>query len=219
MATPAERQPILPEQAEEVEAGVITGERVEVKEFGRTVSTDPYMFGKTNFFIKQSRPYVGNRTLTEYVYIKWLHWLYIPVFISSLFVLFNENFAYVMLGVNLVILAIYLQNMYVNVYTMRYVLKQPSFPDNQLKRANTFFEITQEEFAATYAVSHRAGLCQVLHARGRVKIQVFRHSTMQVMKYCVIISTVCFISALFLVVYCLVWGILKTSEAQLQDNN
>ena len=209
MATQEERQPILPEQAE---AGVLTGERVEVKEFGRTVSTDSYMYGKTNFFIKQSKPYVGNRTLTEYVYIKWLHWMYIPVFLATLFVLFSEHYAFVMLGVNLIILAIYAQNMYVNVYTMRYVLKQPSLPDNQLKRANTFFEVTLEEFAAVYVISHRAGLGQVFSARGTVKLQVFRKSTVQVMKNCVITSSICFISALFSVMYSLVWGILRTAE-------
>ena len=209
MATLEERQPILPEQAE---VGVLTGESVDIKEFGRTVTMDSYMYGKTNFFIKQSKPYVGKRTLTEYVYIKWLHWLYIPIFLATLFVLFSEQYAFVMLGVNLVILAIYTQNMHVNVYTMRYVLKQPSFPDNRLKRANTFFEVTLEEFAAIYVVSHRAGLGQVFGAKGTIKFQVFRNSTVQIMKYCVITSTICFISALFSVFYCLVWGLLKTSE-------
>ena len=121
----------------DVEAGVVHGTKVQVKETGNTVYLSNFMFARTNFFINESRPYVGKHKLTRYLYIPLLQYVYIVVFIASIPSFANTMLAFVMLGLNFFAALIYTQNMYVNFKTMRYVLKQPGVPDHMLSRTNT----------------------------------------------------------------------------------
>ena len=98
--------------------------------------------------------------------------------------------------------------MYVCIQTMRHVLKQPSFPATMnTAYSNYHMEITVEEFAAKYAVSHRAGLCVAVQGKETVKIQVFSHSAMNQMKSSVQVTITCFVFSLAFVLYCLASGI------------
>ena len=113
-----------------------------------------------------------------------------------------------MLGLNLIGFIIFSQNMYVNIKTMRHVLKQPSSAASALTpKANNHMEITIEEFEAKYEASHRAGLCIIEQGTETVKIQIFAHSAKWVMRSCVFISTACFLFYLVAELCCLVFGI------------
>lgn len=193
--------------AGDVQAGLLQGENIQLQEVGVSAVVDNYMYSKANFYIEGSRAYVGKQKLTRYFFIKWLHWLYVPIFIGSFFTPFNFIASFVLFGVNLLVFINYFQHMYVNITTMWYVLKQPSLPDNMLKRNNMIYELTLERFVAIYASSHRAGFGRVVANKGTIQFQVFRRSAIRVMKNCVITSTLCFLCSLFMFVYCYVWGI------------
>ena len=186
------------------------GTKVQVKETGNTVYISKFMFARTNFFINESRPYVGKRKLTRYLYIPLLQYMYILVFLASIPSFVNTTLAFVTLGLNFCAALIYTQNMYVNFKTMRYVLKQPGVPDHMLSRTNTFLEITLEEFAAMYAVSHQAGLGAIVQGKGTVKIQVFRNSAKCLMRKCIAVSTICFLVSSTMFFYCLACSVVRS---------
>ena len=84
----------------------------------------------------------------------------------------------------------FIQHMYVTIQTTRYVYKQPGVPDDTLSTANAHLEITLEEFAASYAASQQAGLGLIVHGKGTVKIQVFQHSVLSFVAWCLIVGIV-----------------------------
>lgn len=215
MAVASSHQALLT-RTEDAEAGLLQRQNIQVQELGTRVVVGNYMYCKTNFYIDQSRKYVGKRKLTKYFYIKWLHWYYIPILLGSFFAPFNYIATFVMFGVNLLVFIVYTQHMYVNLTTMWHVLKQPSLPDHRLSQNNAFFEIQLDQFEAMYAASHRAGIGFVAQTASRqtVKFQVFRKSAMQVMKNCIYTSTLCFIASFFMFLYCYIWGICLLLEGR-----
>jgi len=206
MAVAGERRALIT-RVGDMEAGLVQEQNVQVKEYDTTVIVNSYMYSKANFYIDQSQKFVGKRKLTRYKYIKWLHWLYIVIFHGSFFTPFHYKAAFVMFTVNFMVCLIYTQHLYVNINTMWYVLKQPCLPDNVLRSANTFLEIQLDTFQAEYAVLYNAQMGYIARERQTVQIQVFRKSTMTVMKNCVRVSTLCFIASLFMFLYCFIWGI------------
>ncbi len=194
----------------DMEAGLLQGQNIQIQEVGQRVVIGKYMYCRTNFYIEQSRKYVGKQKLTKYFFIKWLHWMYILIFFGSLFSPFHYIAAFVMFGVNFIIFIIYTQNMYVNITTMWYVLKQPSLPDNKLPRNNVFIEMQLNQCEARYVTCFRAGIGFVERSSTQqtIEFQVFRKSTIQVMKNCVRTSTVCFIGSLLMFIYSYAWGII-----------
>ena len=211
----ASSQEALISRVGDVEAGVLRGHNVQIQEIGTRVMVGNYMYCKANFYIDQSRKYVGKRKLTEYFYIKWLHWLLIPLFVGSFFAPFHYIATFVLFGVNFLVCTMYTQHMYVNLTTMWYVLKQPSVPDDKLQRNNAFYEIQLDEYQAIYGLSYRAGIGCVATSRQSVEFQVFRKSTVRLMKNCIAVSTLCFLGSLFMFLYCYVWGIVLLLEDNL----
>ncbi len=197
-------------RAGDVEAGHIQGQNIQIKEVGQRVIIGKYMYCRTNFYIEQSRKYVGKQKLTKYFYVKWLHWLYILIFFGSLVAPLHYIATFVMFGVNLLVFMVYTQNMYVNFTTMWYVLKQPSLPDSQLPQNNVFIEMQLNQYEARYAACSRAGIGFVQRSttQHKVEIQVFRNSAIRLMKNCVRVSSVCFVGSLLMFLYCYTWGIL-----------
>ena len=140
------------------QVGLIEGERFEVKNFGKTVNLRNTIYDRTNFFIDQSREYVGDHKLTRYLYILYIQWVYMLIFLISLLAPLHFIFAFVMAGINFLFLLVWIQHAYVSVGTMPHVLKQPSLPNHMLNRDNEFFEITVEKYAALFASSKNAGI-------------------------------------------------------------
>ena len=115
---------------EYVEVGVCEA-KVGVKDVSKPVkNAGNSLFARTNFYIKQSQQYVGNHKLTCYWYIPYLYYGVITIVSGlNLFVFLHSIYAFVILVVELFCLIMYTQNMYVNIQTMRHVLKQPSVPN------------------------------------------------------------------------------------------
>lgn len=208
MAISATNTGVAITRSQDTEAGVVHASRVTVqREIRKTVTVGGNIFAQANFYINTSRLYVGKRKLTRYVYIPYLHYVCFVMFFLSLISLLHHSFAFIMCCLNFLFFLFYLQNMYVNVTTMRYVLLQPSVPNNSINTANAFFKIKFEEFAAVYAVSQEAGLGAIAHESEKVTIQVFKDKTKSVLKKCVYISTLCFFGSLVMFNYTLIFGL------------
>ncbi len=193
--------------SEEAKAALISGTNIEIKETGKNVTLGNSIYSQTNFWIAQSREYVDAHTLTCYLYLIYIHWAFPALLVVSLFTPINAIFAFIMFGIGVFFFLIFTQHMYVNVKTMRHVLKQPSVPNQWLQRRNTFFEISIEKYRAFFATSSQAGIGHVIAGTGKVKIQVFQKTAFSTMKTCIGISTIYFLLTLFMVPYCLAWGI------------
>ena len=205
-----ERQGAMVAITDTNQVGLMEGERFEVRNFGEQVHLPNTIYGKTNFFINQSRDYVGDHKLTRYLYIIYIQWVYLLVFIVSLFTPLQFIFAFVMAGINFLFLLIWIQHAYVSVGTMPHVLKQPSLPNHMLNFDNDFFEITLEKYAALFASSKDAGIGIAATAKGTVKIQVFKNASKNIMRKCILVSSVALFGCILIFIYCLAMGIIAT---------
>ena len=195
-------------KGEDVEAGVLRGRILNIKETGTPTTIPGNIYGACNFYIQNSRDYVGGHPLTTYIYIHFMPYIYGVIFVASLFSPLLFYLAIVCFVLNIIFLLFYIQHMYVNIKTMRYVLKQPGVPNHLLTHNNTFLEISLEEFAVAYAATKEAGFGIVSKEKGTVKIQVFKNTTKGKMKTCVWISTLSFLTAVALIAYCGVFAII-----------
>ena len=210
MATIEEQQAILTKQ-DDVEAGVLKWRGVQVENVGRRTNLPGNLYGDTNFYIRNSVQYVGDRKLTTYVYFYYMQYVYLVVFIVSCLSPLNFILAVFMTIINVVFLLFYSQHLYVNIKTMRYVLRQPTLPDYKLPTKNAHYRITMAEFSLAYAQTKECGIGIVSADGDSVQIQVFQESTMLRMKFCVIISTVSFLVSTVMVLYCNLWAIIAPS--------
>ena len=107
---------------------------------------------------------------------------------------------------------IYIQHLYVIAKTMRYVLQQHTLPNNSLASNNEHLEISLEVYRARYATTSNAGVGIVSQGSGTIKIQIFKRSTMGVMRNSVAVSIFCFIGCILMVLYCPAVGFWKLAE-------
>ena len=163
-------------------------------------------FARANFYIRSSQPLIKNHNLTGYIYVHYLHYTSIILALLSFISFLHYLVAFILMAFNALFLIVYAQNMYVNVLTMRHVLKQPSLPDGILSGDNVLLEISLEEFTELYPEAQSAGVGVMNYQKGTVLIQVFRKSAKRVMKKCVRLSTVCFFLSLLASLLCLGLG-------------
>ena len=211
MATIEEQEAILTKQ-DDVEAGVLKWRGVQVENIGRRTYLLGNLYGDTNFYIRNSARYVGNQKLSTYVYFYYMQYIYFVVFLVSCLSPLNFILAVFMTIINVVFLLFYSQHLYVNIKTMRYVLRQPTMPDNKLPTRNAHYEITMAEFSLAYAQTKECGIGIVSADGDSVKIQFFQESTMLRMKLCVIISTISFFVSTVMVLYCNLWAIIAPRQ-------
>ena len=211
MATIEEREALLTNKGD-VEAGVLKERVVHVQNVGTLASLPGNLYGDTNFYIRSSARYVGDRKLTTYIYFYYMQYVYFFVFLVSCLSPLNFVLAVIMTAINVVFLLFYSQHLYVNIKTMRYVLKQPTVPDNKLPTKNAHLKITMAEFSLTYAQTKECGIGIVSADGGSVQIQFFGESTMLRMKVCVIISTISFFVSTVMVLYCNLWAIIAPQQ-------
>ena len=196
-------------RTEDVETVVVRATKVGIKQTETTVKVDQYMFARTNFYIEESQKYFEGRKLTRYVYIsKILHYAFIGVSIISIVgAPFNFIVALLMALINTLYLVMFFQNMYVNVQTMRHVLKQLGVPDHTLSTSNAHLEITQKTYAALYTASQQAGLgLKVQGDETALKIQVFTESAKRRMNFCIYLSSIYFTFAIMEIYYCVLFS-------------
>lgn len=190
-----------------------------VQSVGRYVSLPDNIYHKTNFYIRQSRGYVGNHKLTEFVYFRRLQWIYGVVAVASLFTAFSSLLSFLAFFVNIVFCVIWSQHLYVVVKTMPLVLMQPSLPDSHMSRSNQHLQISVEHHQADILETNDelVGILGTNRVSG--KLLVFKHSAVSVMKSCMIISTVLFAVSLSLLSYCSGFGLVQSLKGHAWLNN
>ena len=207
MATNEEKEAILA-KPDDVEAGVLKWRGVQVENVGKPTNLPGNLYGDTNFYIRSSARYIGDRKLSTYIYFYYMQYIYFVVFLVSCLSPLNFVLAVIMTIINVVFLLLYSQHLYVNIKTMRYVLRQPTLPDNKLPTKNAHYKITMAEFSLAYAQTRECGIGIVSADGDSVQIQFFQESTMLRMKICVIISTTSFFVSTVMVLYCNLWAII-----------
>lgn len=211
MATIGEREALVSKTGD-VETGVVKERLVQVQRVGRHVNLPGNLYGDTNFYIRNSANYVGDRKLTTYIYFYYMQYVYLVVFLVGCLSPLNFILAVFMTAINVIFLLFYSQHLYVNIKTMRYVLRQPTLPDSKLNTNNAHLKITMAEFSLMYAQTREQGIGIVSADGGTVQIQVFRESAMLRMKICVVISTISFFASTVMVLYCNLWAIIAPRQ-------
>lgn len=178
-----------------------------VQSVGRNVSIPDNIYYKTNFYIKQSRGYVGNHQLTQFFYFRKLQWIYMAVAVTSFFTAFSSLISFIAFFVNIVFCVIWSQHMYVVVKTMPLVLMMPSLPDSQMSHSNQHLRVSVEHHQADILETNDelVGILGTNQVSG--KLLVFTHTAVFKMKSCMIVSTALFAVSLSLVSYCSGFGL------------
>lgn len=206
MAT-SERQRLVVARGDQVEAALLEGEMLTVERAPeRTVFLKNNIYIKTNFYINQSRQFFRAR-LTNYFNIWGHQWTFLAIFVIGLITPVDPIFAFVWFVLGIPFFFLYLQHMYVNVFTMPYVMSQPSLPDSKLDKANGFFMISYANFSAIFGETNDAVLQHVELEAGKFKVQAFRKSSMRQMWSCVVVSSLGLVGSIWMMDYCLAWFI------------
>lgn len=191
----------------DVAVGEVTGGHISIRSTATPTKVTDNLYPRTNFYIEQSRQYFPDKKFRKYIYFYYFYIVYLLIFIGSFLTFLNFIYAFVMAAVNGAFLLMSIQHLFVIFTTMRYVIKQPSVPNNTLKLTNDHIEIDVDVYKAQYAASSNAGIGLAVHGSGKMKVQVFQNRAMARMKNTMVVSILCFIGAIFMVPYCLGMGI------------
>ena len=199
-------------KAGNVEVGRLDVENLTVERTGTPTNIPGNLYGDTNFYIQQSRQYFPDKKFHTYIYIPLCHLLYLIIFLGSFLTLLNFIYAFVMVPVNAAFMVMFIQHLYVVHTTMRYVLRQPGFPNHFLSLNNHHLLISLEQYRARYASFDKAEIGLIQKSAGKVKLQVFRKRAIGTMKNTVVVAVFGFMGSLFHIFFCLAVGIYRVIE-------
>ena len=167
-------------QVGEVQAARAAQERIQVRTFGKYVTLRDSIYSKTNFYIKQSRPYIPHKKLRTYFYIRFMRWVFLIYCVLCIPMPFVPNFMWpwsaVTGGIALIWLLIFAQHMHVVYWTIPQVLSQPIWPDNVQSSGNDFYEFTLERVEGVYLRARDSGIGIVQAASGSIEFQALNET-------------------------------------------
>lgn len=190
-----------------VEAGAVNLNRVTMEMTGNPTTISKFTYGKVNFYINKSRQYFPKVKFHTFIYFPFHYLVYATIIPFSFFAFLHFIFAFLMAVVNALFLVMYIQHLYVVVTTLRHVVKQPKVP-NMTKYDSQHLEISLEVYRAQYATCEQAGIGILVRGSGKVKLQVFSNGAMGLMKSVMFLSCFFFVISLFLIFYCLAFGLI-----------
>ena len=163
-------------QVGSVQAAKATQENYLVRTFGKSVSLRKSIYTKTNFYIKQSRPYIPRRTLRTYLYIRCMRWVFLAYCVLCIPMPFLPDFigwpwAAATGGVGLVWFLIFSQHMHVIYWTIPAVLSQPILSNDIQSRENEFYEFQLERVEGIYLNAKESGIGMLQRSTGSIKFQ------------------------------------------------
>ena len=103
MATNEEKEAILT-KPDDVETGVLKWRGAQIVNVGKRTNLPGNLYGDTNFYIRNSAQYVGDRKLSTYIYFYYMQYIYFVVFLVSCFSPLNFILAVIMTIINVVFL-------------------------------------------------------------------------------------------------------------------
>ena len=177
----AERTSVQAVQVGDVQAAKATKENVSVRTFGTTVSLRKSIYVKTNFYIKESRPYIPRKTLRTYLYVRFMRWAFLLYCVLCIPMPFLPDFigwpwAAITGVLGLVWLLIFSQHMHVIYWTIPAVLSQPILPDADQRRENEFYEITSERVEGVYLTARESGVGMLQRSSGSIKFMALNET-------------------------------------------
>lgn len=165
----------------EVAAARVDVNHIKVEDFGETVNLRDSHHARTNFYIKQSRPYFPDNKLRTYIDWPGVFRMAGAIWFFSLFgILWGNISKYIPLGVFLVCLLffiIFCQHEWVNWKTLPVVLKQPVFPSQPSE--NNFYKVTITELSGIALENFQAGIGCVKLSQGMIKFQAFNKTAIK----------------------------------------
>ena len=78
MATVGETEVLVTKRGD-VESGVLKENVVHVQSVGKETKSSGYLYGDTNFYIRNSAQYFRDRKLTTYIYFYYMQYVYLVV--------------------------------------------------------------------------------------------------------------------------------------------
>ena len=168
-------------QVGDVQAARATKENVLVRTFGRTVFLRQSIYVKTNFYIKESRPYIPRKTLRTYLYVRFMRWAFLLYCVLCIPMPFLPDFigwpwAAITGVLGLVWLLIFSQHMHVIYWTIPAVLSQPIIPDAAQTRGNEFYEFQLERVEGVYLTARESGIGMIQKATGSIKFMALNET-------------------------------------------
>ena len=108
----------------------------------------------------------------------------------------------------LLVIANFIQHLFVNITTMQHVLFQPHLPDNSETLQGTCNNLcTLRQYKISYAKARNFEIGTISSQAGMIQLQVFNSTTQKRLKLCVLLSTVYLIFSGLMLFYCLSWTI------------
>ena len=177
----AERTSVQAVQVGDVQAAKATQENLTVRRFGTTIFLKDNVYTKTNFYIKQSRPYIPRRTLRTYLYIRFMRWAFLCYCGLCLPMPFLPDFigwpwAAATGGLGLIWFLIFSQHMHVIYWTIPAVLSQPILPNNAQSRENDFYEFSLERVEGVYLSAKESGIGLIQRSAGSIQFQALNET-------------------------------------------
>ena len=196
------------------EAGVAFSEqdRIEIKRTGKEVRIKNNIYDRTNHYIKASHGYVPEdkeRKLTCYWYFTGLQWVFLAVFVVGLVSPSHFIFALTMGGISILFIVCFSQHMYVVITTIPIILKLPHQPDNAMKLANDFYEISLEKYTAIFAASPDTAVGMGVKTKGMIKIHVLSTRARRQVTYTIVVSILALVASIFMIIYCFALGVYR----------
>lgn len=112
---------------------------------------------------------------------------------------FHFSTALILSQIHMCFLLIYCQHVHVCLWTLRYVMLQPSAPDHTMSVGNKHIVIDVEDYQVRFAATSNAGIGLATRNAGKIELQVFRQSTKEKM------SRACVLTLSGLLVAFLMW--------------
>ena len=163
-------------QVDGVQAAKATQVRSQLSKFGRTVFLRKSIYVKTNHYIEQSRPYIPQRRLRTYFYIRFMRWVFLIYCVLCIPMPFVPNFMWpwsaVTGGIGLIWLMIFAQHMHVVYWTIPQVLSQPILSDVVQPRENDFYVYTRERVEEVFLSAWDSGIGIVQSASGSASASI-----------------------------------------------
>ena len=186
----------------------------EIRQTGRTVFLQNNIFSKTNHYIQQSRDYVPEELrpkLIRYLHFRGLHWAILILLAIALFSPAFYPFAFVMVGVSIVMILLYAQYMHVVRHTVPIMLRLPHLPNDLMKqyagnKLNALYEIKLEDYTAVFAATPEEAIGAVVKRGSNIKIHILSTQARNDIINTRTVSIFSMCTAIFMCCYCFVFA-------------
>ena len=186
------------------------GERTRLISRGRNVRMADNCYLRTNHFIKSSRDFVQSRLkLRQFWRFPWMRLFFALHFLLTLPCFLTWLYACIACFLTILWLLFFLQHVFVLVFSLPLVMKQPVIRDQ--REMNAFYEIQVEQIEGVYRQVRQFGIGIVATSRESVKFQVFNKEGYRTMLDAKHWSHVMIVFALILFVWSLSWALAETA--------